>query len=276
MKTINQINSFVERDQTINFYRELCTDEARWNSWKNRSFDFCYFYNGQKHEHRVTPAGNWIYGQAVRQLCRYRGTDDFYNYERDHRSAKTEITFNCYTLEFRLSLEIGLNGIQLIVQTNFKPFERYQRFAVRSNLTFETFDIADYFQKRILPKYLYAEGLFRNIQVMRNCSKKEALEFYLQFVKPAKQEKEFIDTEKAWKHLFLKRLNIEIADDLSERLLPRLFNTLERQKTRRKLFKHPSPFELSDMYSSEFDTDGHEEEFLDGIYSDYPKNAMFI
>lgn len=274
MKTINQINSFVERDQTINFYRELCTDEARWKDYRNRSFDFCYYYEGKKEPRRISPAGTWIYGQAVRQLCRYRGTDDFYNYERDHRSATEEVIFNCYTLEFRLALEIGLNGIQLIVQTNFKSFERYQRFMVRSNCTFESLDIADYFRKKILPKYLYAEGLFRNIQVMRNCSKKEALEFYLQFVK--NPTKEFIDTEKAWKHRFLKRLNIDIADDISERILPRLFSTMERQKTRRKLFKYPSLFSLSEMYSNEFDTDGHEEEFLNEVYSEYPQNAMFV
>ena len=277
MKTINQINSFVQRDQTIQFYISLGTQAARWNDYRNRSFDFCYHYEGKKHPHRVSPAGNWIYGQAWRQLCRYRGTDDFHNYERDHRRARTEYNFNHYNLQFDLSLEISLQGIILIVQTNFKSFERYQRFTVKSNSTFEALNIADYFRKKVLPKYLYPEGMFRNIQVMRNCSKKEALEFYLQYVKPKKdQVTAYIDTEKAWKKRFLRHLNIEIADDISERFLPAIFKTTERQKIRRKLFKHPSAFSLSEMYSSDYDEDGHEEDFLNEFYSEYPKNAMFI
>jgi len=35
-------------------------------------------------------------------------------------------------------------------------------------------------------------------------------------------------------------------------------------------------FSLSEMYSSEYDEDGHEEDFLNEFYSEYPKNAMFI
>lgn len=275
MKTINQINSFIEQDQTINFYVSLCTDYQQYrHNWRNQHFTFLRQDRSPAH---LSPAGNWIYGQAVRQLCRYRGTDDFYNYERDNRSALMEIDFSHYSLEFKLKLEIGLQGIQLIVYTNFKEFKHYERFAVRSNESFESLDIANYFLKKILPKRLYPEGIFRNIQVMRNCSKAKAREFYKEHVSLTRERKpEYIDTEKAWKQLFLRRFNIEICDSINEKSLPRIAGSMKRQGTRKKLFKYPSMFELCDRYSSEHDEDGHEEEFLSEVENEYPKNVMFI
>lgn len=51
---------------------------------------------------------------------------------------------------------------------------------------------------------------------------------------------------------------------------------MEQQTGAIKQERFKSPFELSDMYSEQFDEDGHEEEFIDDIYSDYPNNAIFI
>jgi hypothetical protein len=179
-----------------------------------------------------------------------------------------------------------INGVFLSLETNFKAIQNYNNsyqllrhshsHKVRSNNTFAGLDIADYFQKRILNTYLFAPGLFRNIQIVRNCNKAEAIQFYKNHVKPRREEaNDYEIMQSIVKHIN-KKLNIKVCGDFTEKTLLHILTTYQRQKTFKKLFNEPSVMELSDLYSSMYDTEDNIEKFLNEELNDYPKNAIFI
>jgi hypothetical protein len=277
MKSINQVNGLVSANPTINYYKELGKQYEQYNStnYRNRYFNFRL---NDRHISNITIAGNFIFCAAEKEFTRIVGGNG-YDYARDNRQIYFEIDFSGYVLQFQVRLSQSIYGVWLSVETNFKPLQNHNTkhsFKIKSNSTFAELDIKQYFESRILNKYLFAPGLFRNIQILRNCSKKEAIQYYKDIVKPMVTNRAEIDTLRGWKQLFKRRLNIEIADSISERALPTVYKQLEPQKTRKKLFLNPSIFELSDRYCSQYDTDGHEFEFIDEVFNDYPKNSIFI
>jgi hypothetical protein len=150
---------------------------------------------------------------------------------------------------------------------------------MRSNKSLSELDIKEYFDKKILPKILFAPGLFRNIQIVRNCDKKAAIEFYKEYIsfnRVVNTEFDEVDTNKALRQRVCKKLNILVECDKTDRELLSLLATTDRQKTRKKLFRFPSVWELSEMYANEYDDDIHLEGFVNEIENDYPKNAIFI
>jgi hypothetical protein len=279
MRTINQINGRVASNQTISFYKELGLQYEKYNStnYRNRYFKFKLRDDASS---SLTMAGNFIYSAAEIEFTRIiKDNGNVYRYDRDNRREFFELDFSGYILQFQVRISQSINGVYLSVDTNFNPLKNHNNkhaFKIRSNETFANLDIRKYFERAILSKFLFAPGLFRNIQIMRNCSNQEAIQFYKKYCKLSVENRSEIDALKAWKQLFKRRLNIELCDNIRERAMPAIYNSTKRQKTRKKLFLYPNPLELSDMYCSEFDTDGHELEFLDSFYSDYPKNAMFI
>lgn len=282
LKRINQINAFCERNEVIQLYNWLGTDKVRYSdNWRNRYYTFV---RGGRND-RISISGNFTYGAALTEFERYiNGKNDYgWNYHRDNRSEKLEYYFNGHTLYFEVQVSQSINGVWLNIRyNNFKETNNCEtmskRFLVRSNSTFADLDIKQYFEKNILSKYLFAPGLFRNIQIVFNYTKKEAIEYYKKHcaVNRAQNEFEAVDSLKTLKQRVCKKLNILVECDKTEKELINLLHTTARQKTRKKLFRFPSVWELSEMYSSQYDDDENMESFVSEIESDYPKNAIFI
>lgn len=274
--TINQLNGRLAANATIRFYYDQSSDEARWSrGWRQRSWN--YVYPGGRSS-QVTPLGNWIYGAAMDYYHRIAGVSRGYDYQRDNKQSNFDIEgLVGRPLQFQIRVQRDMGGVVMSVETNFKPItgdEWGKRFDVRSNLTFEEFDPKEYFLTRILPKYLFAPGIFRNIQIWLHCTKSEALEKYRLM---SKREPFEVDVWKAWRRLFKRRLNIQVCDEFPDKHLPAIFRTYQYQKNRKKLFKHPSVLDMVEAYSMDHDDDGHEIEFVNDYFNDnYPNNAIFI
>lgn len=274
--TINQLNGRLAANQTIEFYHSLNwydKDAANRENWRNRYFKFDRYGESVS----MSVSGNFIYGAAETYFKRIAGISG-YDYSRDHRQVFFEIEgITGNRLQFQVRAEQDMNGVRLVVETNFKPMKGenyYAYFPIRSHSTFANLEVKEYFMQRVLRKYLFAPGIFQNIQIWKNCTKKEAIEKYKE-IKHIKQEE--VDIWKAWRQLFKRKLNIQISDDIPETLLPSLYHSYQWQKGRKKLFKNPSVFEMHEEYSSQYDDDENMEGFVNEYFEgNYPKNAIFI
>jgi hypothetical protein len=269
--TINQLNGRIASNPTIQFYESL----YEWRSdWRNRSFMF------KRRDELVSLSitGNFIYGAAMREYERIAGISG-YDYHRDSKQEYWDIEGVFGKLQFQVRLQRSMNGVKMSVETNFNAITDVRRtvfFKVKSNKTFEELGAREYFEKRILPQYLYAPGIFRNIQIWMNCGKKEALQKYKELKENGKEPFE-VDVFKAWRRLFKRRLNIQVADFFPEHYLPAIYKSYQYQNKRKILFKQPSTFELHDYYSNEHDDDENMESFVNEYFdSNFPKNAIFI
>lgn len=274
--TINQLNGRLAANQTIEFYHSLNwydKDAVNRENWRNRYFKFDRYGESVS----MSVSGNFIYGAAETYFKRIAGISG-YDYHRDHRQVFFEIEgITGNKLQFQVRAEQDMNGVRLVVETNFKPLkgaDYYAYFKIRSHSTFAGLDVKEYFMRRVLRKYLFEPGLFRDIQIWKNCSKVEAMQVYKEIIKPKPFE---VDTWKAWRRLFKRRLNIQISDDIPETLLPSLYHSYQFQKSRKKLFKQPSVFEMHEEYSSQYDDEENMEGFVNEYFEgNYPKNAIFI
>lgn len=277
--TINQINGRVISNPTIQYYQYLSQDYIKYSDeWRHRYFEF--FLSGR--QYNITPLGNFIYGAAERDFKRIIQTDTRGLYSYDNKYFAIE--FCNKRIEFQLSLRIDFRGVYLRCDTNFKAIEQFMgnSFApikVRSNSTLAEFDLQEYFIKKILPKYLYPEGIFRNIQIIENCSKKEALEYYRKYLSinaTHKYEEERIDSYTAITKRLKKKLNIVACGFISEAKLLRVLKTTKTQPVTTELHPEPSFWELSDLYSQTYDEDGHEEQFINHEFEErYSKHSIF-
>lgn len=277
MKTINQINQWVKNNQTIQLYFDCENDQNKWvNNWRNNSYIFDF---GRGPDSR-TIAGNFLFGACYTEFERFKNDKSkYYDYSRDNRHETVKFEFSGYQINIQVDLRQSFKGVFLEYSFGFNNNERvFHRSIVKSNSTFKELDIKAYFMKHEAKKLFHPEGLFRNIQILRNCTKRAALEVYQNFLsKPYKKHPEYIDTKKAIAHRFTKKLNCELCDSISEKTALNLLNTMKRQKTRKKIYKHLSPFDLSDIYLSENDTEENMESWLsDYLEENYPKNSIFI
>lgn len=282
--TINQINGRVRINPTINFYKYLCTDKSRWSDdWRHRYFNY---KNSNGRVVRLSPKGNDLYIAAEKEFSRIVGN---YSSNRSYdinirHSERFEINFCHKTICFKLHLSQSMYGVLLQVETNFKPIYNggcLAQYNVRSNEKFNNLDIQAYFEKHILPKYMYPEGIFRNIQIVENCSKKEALAYYRKYISNKstiiKDSTEPIDTFAAVVKRIKRKLNILVCVDISEARLYVILKTYKRQPKLTRMYKQPSFFELADLYCQEFDTDGNEEGFINSYFEEnYSENAIFV
>jgi hypothetical protein len=264
--TINQVNGRIERDQVINWYFENSRNKAIFSdNWRQRSWS----YNRGGRIDRLTPVGNWIYGAAERRAGEIMGLskERGYDYHRDHRHEKVEIQGQMGTrVVFGLTLERGLQGVWLRVGKGinynwrdegvyFGGMEGGQFMVkVRSNETFEGLDVSGYFYRHILKRWMYPAGLFRDIQILLNCSKREALEWYK---KSRKAEGEPVDKVKAWKQLIKRDKNVVIEDPemFTVKELQAIYEKLPKYVRRRKACKGPNIFDLVDEATMYADTD---------------------
>jgi hypothetical protein len=273
MRSINGVNQLLAHDQTIQMYLELRKEKYRYeNHWRHRY----YPHNRGGRIDRLSPIGNWLYGAAMTRFYEIMQLPDRYCYENTHRSTTVTLFWNGYERNIRLRMCADIIGIYIECASNseFKPISGYNRWYVHSNQSFKDLNIETYFRKKILPMYLFPEGLFRNIQVYKNLTKAEALEWYKLYVKASKDN--VIDIDKALHNRMKKKLNVELQDHLSMSSILNVLKNTPRFKKRTKMYKHPSPFELHDMYSSEYDDDDNMEAFINQYYSQFPKNATFI
>lgn len=271
--TINQLNGRLRNNQTIKFYNSI----GFWSTdYRNRRFNF----KRSDCVDSLSIAGNYLYGAAVRQFELAAGVKG-YDWDRDTKRCYFELSFFDRVLQFQVRCEQSMNGVNIrSIETNFKPLKNWGSayIIVKSNSTFAEFNLEDHFKKRILPKYLFAPGKFQNIQIFYNISKKDAIEKWKEI--NGRNPIDFEDRDDkiltGLKRLLLIRKNIWCADDVRPGKLRKVLSEFPYQKKRKKLFNHPSILEMSDRYSSQYDTDDSFEEFVDDIYNDYPKNSIFI
>lgn len=260
VKSINQINSFCNSNQTIQMYREIDSDR----SWRSKSY--CHHYkHGDSYQ---SNAGTDLYIAANRYLIDYCGMQQYDCTKYKH-----------YEIDgFKVSInqKITLSGVYIEVyhygSTEIMPY--FSSYKIRSNETYDQFDPIKYFENNILPKYLYASGLFRNIQLCYGCSKKDAISWYKKM--NTKERVYVVDTDKAWRQLFKRKLNILIENYFTDSELKTLFKVTSRCNVRTKMFKAPSIWELSEQYGCEYDTEEYIEEFIHDQLSDYPKNSILV
>lgn len=287
-KSINQINAFCDRNQTIAHYKYFDSNQAKYANpqpWQTRYFDYQYQWRGETYKRRVTPVGNWIYGDAIRELAIYRGTDDNYNYERDTRHVHLDIDDPAGSIAVSITawLKVDIDGVWIRWDANMKRsalsdepiIPRTDLVRVRSNQTFEALDIEAYFTRFILSKYLYQPGLFRDIQLYLGLSKADAKKWYA-VARQRSKEKATINPEKPLLRRIRRKLNIDVKDWFTDRQLVLILKSQRRRKVRHKLFKQPSPFELLDRYHQEYDTDDHLEQFVNEELDDFGKHVIFV
>lgn len=272
MKTINQINGRIHRNETIQKYFELGVDKWAHDTWQNRSYNF--IFGERKSNQSVT--GTFIYGAAIKELQLLTGSDGNYNYDRDNKRMTYKVDYNNRSLYFDVIANVDINGITLVIQnTNFKPAEKFKRYLIRSNETWQNFDLNTYFENKILPEYLYAPGLFRNMQIIYGIDKKEVPAKY-KWMRGIFNQPTEIDIQKAWRQLFKKRFNVILSDCFNDTKINRMLNTFTWNKTRSKAVNSPSIMELYDHCSSVSDTDnGMISEFWN-VINEYDKNTILI
>lgn len=275
-KSINQINAFTANNETIQYYRFLSSDDERYKRhWQNGSYEF------QKGRGGMSVTGNYIYVAACVYFSRFISTNEIYNYNRDTRTCNVSYSHNGCSLDFNLRMRQDIYGVHMSCETNMKGLGRslisQYSILVKSNSTFAGLDMAQYFEKHILPEYLFPFGMFRNIQIVYNCNKKEALRIYKEFISVGRTiESDFVDMEKALRHRYTKKFNIVPSFSITVRDLKNNLHHFTKNKKRKYLHKLPSVIEMSDMYSQEYDTDDHLEGFVDETMNDFPENSIFI
>ena len=274
MKSINQINAFVQRDAVIGMYHKCGDDYNTFTpNWRNKHF----WYKFGERRSQITPCGNFLYAAASDSLKYFCGLKDYdvrraaHIYGDDHYFTSLRIT--------SISLYLRLTGVYIEVQTSFsKILPQFLKIRVKSSATFENFDFVKYFEERILPEYLYKEGLFRNIQLYYHLNKQDAKKWYLKhYSKPHRSEPGYIDTLDSIYKRLRKKLNLVVSvyNCFNYAQLLRLLK-MERAKVKTNVLKEPSPFDLHEQYSSMYDDDEHIEEFINETFSDYPQPAIFI
>lgn len=153
-KTINQINDFCNRNMTIQKYLFLSSDEGRYsNAYQNRYFNFVF--DGRPRDLSIT--GNFMYGACVTELTRYTGKDP-HKQRRNENFVLHDIT-GVKKLDVCLYLEINLHGISLhCVRYGIDFIPHSERYIVKSNSTFDEFNIIEYYEKNILKKLVKIFG----------------------------------------------------------------------------------------------------------------------
>ena len=248
MKTINQWNGFVDsRPSCIEMYKEMCKPENYYaqNNWRYKEFKFVHGYR--------TILGNYIFGQAEAEKNYFlHGKRNPIPYRVTHKY----IDINIDDYRFRCSARIdGLSSkfVFKMEQTTFAPMKDINPFVVKSNDPMDMFDLERYFKTFLLPKYLFPEGLFRNIQLLFNCSKKEAVEKY-------KEHKGYVSESDRIRIArgILKRKNIYLPShcdvEFAEKAVIACINH-PRYKKRKEVEKAISPWELMEDLTYQFDDD---------------------
>ncbi len=276
--TINQINGRLLNAQDINEYQKNGSDYERYNTanYKNRYFNFVF---GERSAN-ITINGTFVYCAAEKQLCDIAGlkTNDYYT---NQKSAiyKAICPSTGVTQEFNLTVKIEFSGVWLQVRTNFKGMQGnstgygnfYSCFQVRSNYAFQELDILSYFETKILPKYMYKEGLIRSLQIIYNVSKKEVIVKYKDLARTIKNNTFEVDIFAALRRRIRRKLNILVDEysNLNNGHLTHILKNFSRQAKPTKVVKAPSIWELHEHCSQIADTDEGIMEEANNVLNEY-------
>lgn len=282
MRTINQVNAFVDRNQTLLYYKRENYKHYNvaipYNHYCHRDFQFRH----GGYRWRCSPLGTFIYDQAKKYLYDYCGLKE----KRSNESSPL-IRRVSYTLpddaawEWTLRIEINFWGVWFTAESwhaRFTP--EHIKIKLRSNQSFEEFDLVGYFEREILPKYLYKEGFFRELQLIHNWKKKEAQDAHREawaniIAAMKKPQRETHDVYKAvYRHL-RRKWNIDVQDfDAFSVTLKELLN-LKRKYTpfKHRMILHTFP--SFDYFETDGDIDEVETEFWE-VMNSYPPNTLFV
>lgn len=272
--TINQINGRLLNQPGIAEYLFHSSDKQRYsNHYKQRYFNFCYEYEGEKVTRNLSIIGNFLFCAALKEKVQVIGTPDNY-----HTVNKPEVKVWLRDIYFTISTKIEFTGVYMYIRTNCKAVgapeyyrdDIYTKFKVSSNKTFEDFNQEDHFLKYLNKVYLLPEGLFREIQLAYNLTKKEVPARYRELLQESKNAKKYeVDTNRALVKRLSKKLNIVVDqyEIIQNYKLLKLLKTEPRQRNKVKAVKAPSMFDLLEDASWQHDTEdgilGYAEEVLD-------------
>lgn len=279
MKTVNQFNSFFRNNLSIQFYQKLCDKYERFES----DYRLKYWYFKKRH---VTIKGTFLYSHCFRLITLFLG----------FRFRDKTIYYNPYSLiddylliRYEIDLIKGLI-ISVFNQTVnvYKPLPEYFEKPIKSNNPvswfFDEQNLINYVEKNILNEYLFPKNtLFRKIQEIYKCDKKEAIEKYKYFLNQnklhnrnlTKHEIHVIKYNALVKRL-RKKLNINVDVD-SEIKYSELLNLLIKNKRFKKMTtfaKAPSYFDVLDGFDG--DVDELFDHYNEYINDHYDKNTVLF
>lgn len=276
LPTINQINGRLLNQPGITEYLYQSSDKQRYgNHYKQRYFNFCYENsNGVKLNRNLSIVGNFLFCAALKEKENVIKTKDNY-----YTTNKPTVKLWLKSIYFEITTKIEFTGVYLKVRSNSRIFDLkpeyyrddvYFTIKVSSNKTFEDFNQEDHFLKYLNKVYLLPEGLFREIQLAYNLTKKEVPAKYRELLQESKNAKKYeVDTNRALIKRLSKKLNI-IVDQyeiIQNYKLLQLLKTEPRQRNKVKAVKAPSMFDLLEDASWMHDTEdgilGYAEEVLD-------------
>lgn len=198
---INQITGRVRQSPTIQFYATLPRDD-----WRRDSFAFVTWYDTDKREYR-SPASNSIYVAAMKELQRLTDCS------QQRRYTHYDVMSQYGTVSVYLILEVTINGVML-------KYDFHNGITgsavVRSAERFDSLDIGAYFERHILPKYFYAPGFFRDLQMRFGLSKADVKARYAELCRQwIHFKRSECDVEKAYARRARKRFNLNFIDTFS-------------------------------------------------------------
>lgn len=276
LPTINQINGRLLNQPGIAEYLYQSSDKQRYNNhYKQRYFDFCYEYEGKKVMRNLSIIGNFLFCAALKEKVQVIGTPDNY-----HTTNKPEVKIWLNNIYFTIRTKIEFTGVYMNVKTNCKTIgtpeyyrdDVYTQFKVSSNKTFEDFNQEEHFLKYLNKVYLYPAGLFREIQLHYNLTKKEVPAKYKELLQASKNAKKYeLDTNRALVKRLSKKLNIVVDqyEIIQNYKLLKLLNSEVRQPKKVKAVKAPSMFELLEDATYNYDTEDEILGYADEVLSNY-------
>ena len=276
LPTINQINGRLLNQPGITEYLYHSSDKQRYsNHYKQRYFNFCYEYEGEKVTRNLSIIGNFLFCAALKEKVQVIGTPDNY-----HTANKPEVKVWLRDIYFIISTKIEFTGVFMYVRTNCKAIGApeyyrdsiYTKFKVSSNKTFEDFNQEDHFLKYLNKVYLLPEGLFREIQLAYNLTKKEVPAKYRELLQESKNAKKYeVDTNRALVKRLSKKLNIVVDqyEIIQNYKLLKLLNSEVRQPKKVKAVKAPSTFDILEDASRQYDTEDEILGYADEVLSNY-------
>lgn len=283
LPTINQINGRLLNQPAINEYLYQSSDEQRYsNHYKQRYFNFCYENSkGVKVNRNLSIVGNFLFCAALKEKENVIKTKDNY-----HTTNKPTIKLWLKGIYFEITTKIEFTGVYLKVRSNSRIFDLkpeyyredvYFTIKVSSNKTFEDFNQEQYFLNYLNKKYLYPAGLFREIQITFNLTKKEVPVKYRELLKASKEvQPESIDVNKAIIRRLNKKLNI-IVDPyviIQDYKLLKLLKEQKRYTKKVTATRQPSMFEILEAASYEQDTDEGIFEYANEVLSEYEDKIL--
>lgn len=239
MKTINQINSWCKNNVLIDFYENLPREKEKYYNTSRGAipiFKNCIYGSIQSELNEM------IYGK--RSFC-WRGN----NY----------LKFEFYGHDINLYVDYRFTGVYLVFYSySLREFINQRSVLIKSNSLCNSFNALEYFDKIILPKYFYTDGVLKNIQLSYNCDKKEAVRKYKLLKAETNKVPDWwegaTDINKALRNRVKKKLNIFIPDEIwaTDKLCLKILKDFKRCKVRQTV-KKIDLYDLLDGFDGDID-----------------------